>query len=163
MTNNNCLRSLRYTFALNNTKVIEIFSLAKISVSDEEVVGWLKRDEDSGALELSDSQLAGFLNGFIIKNRGEKDETVPEPEKVLSNNLVLKKLKIALNLQSDEMKEILDSVDFSMSKHELSAFFRKPNNKNYRECLDQVLRMFLKGLQLKYRPEKEVKKIRGTE
>jgi len=143
--------------------VIEIFSLAKISVSDEEVVGWLKRDEDSGALELSDSQLAGFLNGFIIKNRGEKDETVPEPEKVLSNNLVLKKLKIALNLQSDEMKEILDSVDFSMSKHELSAFFRKPNNKNYRECLDQVLRMFLKGLQLKYRPEKEVKKIRGTE
>ncbi|MBV1932383.1 MAG: DUF1456 family protein, partial [Porticoccaceae bacterium] len=48
---------------------------------------------------------------------------------------------------------ILDLVDFTLSKHELSAFFRKPGHKHHRPCHDQVLRNFLHGLQLKYRPE----------
>jgi uncharacterized protein YehS (DUF1456 family) len=47
--------------------------------------------------------------------------------------------------------ELVRQKDFQMSKHELSAFFRKPGNRHYRECKDQVLRYFLKGLQEKHR------------
>ena len=46
---------------------------------------------------------------------------------------------------------LIKQADFSLSKHELSAFFRKPEHKHYRKCKDQVLRYFLKGVQLKYR------------
>jgi len=44
-------------------------------------------------------------------------------------------------------------VDMHISKHELSAIFRKPGQKQYRECKDQFLRNFLYGLQFKERPE----------
>jgi len=49
--------------------------------------------------------------------------------------------------------KILELANMRMSKHELSAFFRKREHKHYRECKDQVLRNFLKGVQLKYRPD----------
>jgi len=61
------------------------------------------------------------------------------------------KLKIALNLKAEDVLEIMELAGFLMSKHELSAFFRKPGHKHYRECKDQILRNFLKGMQLKYR------------
>ena len=92
-----------------------------------------------------------FPNGLICDKRGKKEGPQPTPEKRLNNNLIFLKLKIALNLQADEVYEILERADFSLSKHEISAFFRKPDHKNYRSCKDQVLRNFLKGLELKYR------------
>ena len=95
--------------------------------------------------------MATFLNGLIVDKRGKKDGPQPEPEKQLSNNIVFRKLKIALNLQADEVLSLVNQADFRISKHELSAFFRKPGHKHYRECKDQVLRNFLKGMQLKYR------------
>jgi uncharacterized protein YehS (DUF1456 family) len=97
--------------------------------------------------------LAIFLNGLIVDKRGKKEGPLPEPEQRLTNNIVFTKLKIALNLKADDVLEILAQVNLSMSKHELSAFFRKPGHKHYRDCKDQVLRNFLKGLQLRYRPE----------
>jgi uncharacterized protein YehS (DUF1456 family) len=63
------------------------------------------------------------------------------------------KLKIALNLQAEEVLIMLATAGFQMSKHELSAFFRKSTHKHYRECKDQILRNFLKGMQLKYRKD----------
>ena len=76
------------------------------------------------------------------------------PEKNLNNNIILRKLKIALNLKNDDMLELLTLADFKISKHELSAFFRKPGQSQYRECKDQILRNFLRGMQLKYRENK---------
>ena len=61
------------------------------------------------------------------------------------------KLKIALNMKADDVLEIMRLANFSLSKHELSAFFRKPDHKHYRKCQDQVLRYFLQGLQLRHR------------
>ena len=66
-------------------------------------------------------------------------------------NSVFRKLKIALDLKADDVLDILGLANLRISKHELSAFFRKPDHKHYRECKDQVLRSFLKGVQLKYR------------
>lgn len=150
MTNNDVLRRIRYTFDFGDAKMISIFALANCEVTRNDISQWLKKDDDADYKSLSDLQLASFLNGFIHYKRGKKDGEPPQPENKLTNNLIFKKLKIALNLKGDEMLEIMTSVDFRLSKHELSAFFRKVDHKHYRECKDQILRNFLQGMQHKY-------------
>ena len=151
MTNNDVLRRIRYTFNFDDSKMMAIFALAGLEVTRAGISDWLKKDDDPDFQICSDLQLATFLNGLIIEKRGRKDGPQPEPEKTLNNNIIFRKLKIALNLQADDVIKLINQADFRMSKHELSAFFRKPGHKHYRECKDQVLRYFLKGLQLKYR------------
>ncbi|MGY0615883.1 DUF1456 family protein [Vibrio sp. FJH11] len=152
MTNNDILRRVRYTFDLKDNVMTEIFSLVDFKVTDEQVTSWLKKEDDESFAELSDKELAIFLNGFINFKRGKREGEQPKPEEKLSNNIVFQKLRIALNLKAEDILEILQLVDFRLSKHELSAFFRKPENKHYRECKNQVLRNFLLGLQHQLRP-----------
>jgi len=151
MTNNDILRRLRYTFNYNDSKMISIFGLADHKVSRKQICDWLKTEDDPACQGCRDSELAIFLNGLINDMRGKKEGPPAKPEKRLTNNIVLVKLKIALNLQAVDILKILQLVDLHISKHELSAFFRKPGNKHYRVCRDQILRNFLKGLQLRYR------------
>ena len=151
MNNNDVLRRIRYTFNFDDTKMINIFELGGIQVTRAQISDWLKKEDDPDYQECSDVQLATFLNGLIVDKRGRKDGPQPEPETSLTNNIIFRKLKIALNLQADDVLRLIKKADFSMSKHELSAFFRKPDHKHYRKCKDQVLRYFLKGLQLEYR------------
>lgn len=73
----------------------------------------------------------------------------------MTNNDVLKKLRVALMLRDDEIVEILKLVDFKISKAELGAFFRKEDHPNYMECGDQILRNFLNGLVIYFRGTKE--------
>ncbi|MCL4111486.1 UNVERIFIED_CONTAM: hypothetical protein GTU68_002270 [Idotea baltica] len=120
-------------------------------VSRAEISDWLKREDDFGSQEMKDVELAIFLNNFIEEKRGKRDGPAPEPEKRLTNNAVFMKLKIALNLKAEDVLDILSIAGFKLGKHELSAFFRKPGHKHYRECKDQVLRNFLQGMQDKYR------------
>jgi uncharacterized protein YehS (DUF1456 family) len=151
MNSNDVLRRIRYTFNFDDTKMINIFELGGIQVTRAQISDWLKKEDDPDYQECSDVQLATFLNGLIVDKRGRKDGPQPEPETSLTNNIIFRKLKIALNLQADDVLRLIKKADFSMSKHELSAFFRKPDHKHYRKCKDQVLRYFLKGLQLEYR------------
>lgn len=152
MTNNDILRRLRYTFDLNDAKMLEIFASGLKTVDPDQLKTWLKKEEDPELVALEDVDLASFLNGFINEKRGKKEGEQPQPETKLTHNIIFMKLKIALNLQAETVLETLALADFRLSKHELSAFFRKPGHKHYRECKDQILRNFLKGLQLKYRP-----------
>jgi len=150
MTNNDILRRLRYTFDLNDNQVIEVFALAGLEVNRAQISEWLKKDDDPDYKPIYDPQLAVFLTGFIIHKRGKKEGEDPKSEKKLNNNIVFRKLKIALSLKDEDITEILELVDFRMSKHELSAFFRNPTQNQYRPCKDQVLRNFIHGLQVKY-------------
>lgn len=152
MTNNDILRRIRYTFDLKDSTMVEIFSLADFNATEEQVSAWLKKDEDVTFLELKDQELAGFLNGFINFKRGKRDGEQPKPEKYLNNNMVFQKLRIALNFTADDILGVFQLIGFRLSKHELSAFFRKPGHKNYRECKDQILRNFLRGIQCQLRP-----------
>lgn len=151
MINNDILRRLRYIFDFGDAKMIAVFGLGGQRVTREQVSDWLKKEDDPAYKVCSDTLLATFLNGLIIDKRGKKDGPQAEPEKRLSNNIIFMKLKIALNLQAEDILEILGRVDMQISKHELSALFRKPGHKHYRECKDQILRNFLKGVQLNYR------------
>ncbi|MDP2140653.1 MAG: DUF1456 family protein [Gammaproteobacteria bacterium] len=151
MINNDVLRRVRYTFDYSDTQMMELFAHADCEVSREHVCSWLKQEDDPGYEEMMDRLLATFLNGLINALRGRRAGDQPVPEDRLSNNMILMKLRIALDLQSEDVLSLLDSVGLTFSKHELSALFRKPGHKHYRVCEDQVLRNFLKALQLHFR------------
>jgi len=151
VTNNDILRRIRYTFDFNDSKMVSIFALADHEVTREQIINWLKKDDDPEYKNCGDVHLAIFLNGLINEKRGKKEGEQHKPEKHITNNIIFMKLKIALNLKAEDVLAIMCLADLSISKHELSAFFRRPDHKHYRECKDQILRNFLKGMQLKYR------------
>ena len=134
--------------------MVAIFASADEIVNREQISQWLKKDSDEGFVALYDLHLAIFLNGFINQKRGKKSGPQMEPEKRLTNNIILTKLKIALNLQAEELISLLETVDFRMSKPELSAFTRKVDHKHYRECKDQVLRNLLQAIDKKHHVER---------
>jgi uncharacterized protein YehS (DUF1456 family) len=151
VTNNDILRRIRYIFDFNDAKMIAIFAQAEYKVTREQISNWLKKEDDPAYENCHDKELAIFLDGLINDRRGKKEGPLHQPENNLTNNIIFRKLKIALDLQNDDVLEILALADLRISKHELSAFFRKPDHKHFRLCKDQILRNFLKGLQVKYR------------
>lgn len=151
MTNNDILRRLRFVFDFGDSQMMALFASGGFSASREQVSDWLKADDKPEFKELRDVHLAIFLNGLINKKRGKREGEQPEPEKKLNNNIILRKLKIALDFKDEHILDVMELAGFPLSKHELSAFFRKPGHTNYRECQTQVLRNFLRGLQLKMR------------
>jgi uncharacterized protein YehS (DUF1456 family) len=151
VNNNDILRRLRYTFDLKELSIVDIFASADSIVAQEQVTSWLKKEDDAGYVEMVDLEMATFLNGFINTKRGKREGPQPEPEKRLTNNAIFMKLRIALNLQAEEILDIMALAEFNLSKHELSSFFRKPDNRHYCECKDQILRNFLMGLQKQFR------------
>ena len=152
MDNNDVLRRIRYTFDYSDEQMIAIFGSADCAVTRQQISNWLKKEDVADYQPCNDELMATFLNGLINDKRGRKEGEQPKPETRLNNNIIFRKLKIALNLQADDIIELLASVDFRMSKHELSAFFRKSDHRHYRECKDQILRNFLQAVQGRYRP-----------
>lgn len=151
MTNNYYLRRLRYTFAFTDTKMLELWALAGEAVTRQQVSAWLKKDDDPDCVNCSDLMLAVFLNGLINDLRGKKEGPQIPPESRLNNNIILRKLKIALNLRDEDICNIINSGGDFIGKSELSAFFRKVGHRHYRELQDQMMRKFMQGLQAKYR------------
>ncbi|OGR00449.1 MAG: hypothetical protein A2505_00240 [Deltaproteobacteria bacterium RIFOXYD12_FULL_55_16] len=154
MTNNDVLRGVRYALALSATAMTEIFSLAGQTLAQARIINLLKKEEEEGFVTCPDALMEDFLRGLIIYRRGRqegKPEHPPPSVGPLSNNSILKKLRIALVLQEGDMLAILQQAGNPVSKAELSALFRKAGHKNYKECGDQFLRNFLKGLALRYR------------
>ncbi|HAW25993.1 MAG: hypothetical protein CMK99_09195 [Pseudomonas sp.] len=147
MINNDVMRSVRYILNVNDAKIAEITRLTGCEIPDSEAVAYLKKEDEDGFKPCPDRIMAHFLDGLVIYKRG-KDESRPTPpiELPVTNNMVLKKLRVAFELKEDDMHAILQSVDFPVSKPELNALFRKAGHSNYRVCGDQLLRNFLKGL-----------------
>jgi len=150
MTNNDTLRRLRYALHLNDEQVAKIMGNTGRKTTPGEIINWLKREDEEGYAELSPALFCRFLDGYIIEKRGPHSSgKIPDPLEFLSNNEILKKLRIALELQADGMVAIFKRVDFTVTKAELGAFFRRPEHRNYRKCPEQVLKKFIKGLSTK--------------
>ncbi|MFK3705636.1 DUF1456 family protein [Klebsiella sp. NPDC088457] len=147
MISNDILRSLRYTLKTNNNDLVRIFALGEAVVSAEQLVPWLKKEDEEGFQRCPDIMLSLFLNGLIYDKRG-KDESAPPlaVERRVNNNIVLKKLRIAFSLKTDDILAILTQQKFRVSMPEITAMMRAPEHKNFRECGDQFLRYFLRGL-----------------
>ncbi|AGH94643.1 DUF1456 family protein [Pseudobdellovibrio exovorus] len=152
MLNNDVLRSLRYIINVNDQKLIEIIELAGLKVPLADIQSFLKNEEDPQYSICSDVIMAHFLDGLIYYKRGKDESKPPMPfEFPISNNLVLKKLRVAFQLKEPDLHELLELADYPLGRAEMSAFLRKKDHSNYRECGDQVLRYFLKGLKIKFR------------
>ncbi|OIQ46470.1 MAG: hypothetical protein BM565_11510 [Gammaproteobacteria bacterium MedPE] len=156
MINNLVLRRLRYALNLREASMVEIFKLVDVTIKATTISGLLKREQQDGFIECSDVVLEQFLDGLIISKRGPADPAkapAPSNAKVrINNNLILKKIRVALELREEHLSEIMQIADFKFSKSEMSAFFRKPGSRQYKPCGDQMLRNFLIGLCEKNRP-----------
>ncbi len=147
MIHNDVLRSVRYILNLRDTKLLEILELAGPTIPLEALQKYLKIEEDPEFLACPDETMAQFLDGLIYFRRGKDPSRPPIPvELPVTNNVVLKKLRVAFELKEENIVEILHQAGFAVSAPELSAFFRRHSHPNYRDCGDQYLRNFLKGL-----------------
>ena len=147
MTNNDVLRSIRYLLNVSDSKLVEITRLAGFEVSTPDVVSFLKKEEEEGYVACSDQVMAHFLNGLVTFKRGKDDSRPLQAVEIpVTNNTVLKKLRVAFELKDSDMIQLIEKSGLKVSKTELSAFFRSPDHRNFRECGDQFLRNFLKGL-----------------
>lgn len=147
MTNNDVLRRLRFSLKLNNPQIIKIFKLAGATINHAELDVFLKKEEDEGYAECSNTDLNSFLDGLIILKRGlQKDAPQNVDKDHLSNNIILKKLRIALTLKDIDILELLAIGEMKITKSELSALFRNEDHRNFKVCGDQILRKFLAGL-----------------
>ncbi len=147
MINNDVLRSVRYMLNLHNEQLLGILALADSAITPQQMAGFVKKEQEEGYQPCPDMIMGCFLHGLVIHLRG-RDETVPVPkiERKMTNNIILKKLRVAFSLRTNDLQEILLSQDFRISLPEVTAMLRAPGHKNYRLCGDQVLRYFLKGL-----------------
>jgi len=154
MTNNDVLRRLRYALNITDNKVLEIFKLAGYEMARPELESIFKKEEEEGYAECADLVLDRFLEGLVINRRGKSEHAKPadaSPGRRITNNEILKRLRIALQLRDEDIMAILALAGVQLSKSELSALFRREGQANYRPCGDQVLRNFLVGLTTKYR------------
>lgn len=175
MNNNDRLLRLRYALDLKDEETQEIFKLGHSDLSLEDVRLLLKKVESSEATsdeeddftentyakECSNQLFESFLNGLIVFKRGQQVTATGEPVKQTRlikhdkdvNNVLIKKVKIALTLTSDDILDILDDTGVHISNSELSAVLRKEGHRNYKECGDRYARNFLKGLAQHFRDD----------
>ena len=155
MTNNDFLRRLRYALNIKDNVMVQIFKKGNVVLTREDVIDYLKKDIDEGFKKLNNNDLIAFLDGLIIQKRGKREDGTPIPQvKVTKNNLnniLLRKLRIALSFKSYDMIKIFKLGGVEISEGELSALFRSEEHKNYKECGDKYIRVFLKGLTEFYR------------
>jgi uncharacterized protein YehS (DUF1456 family) len=149
-SNNDVLRSIRYALDLPDAALAELVGLSGAKLAPALIPGLLKKQDEDGYIVCDDELLLSFLDGLIVHRRGPSD-TKPLPVKRLTNNIILKKLRVAFELKEEDLHDIIKLAGFQISKPELSAVFRSPESKNYRVCGDQLLRYFLKGLSQRLR------------
>ncbi|MGM0636427.1 MAG: DUF1456 family protein [Bacteroidota bacterium] len=147
MTNNAVFKRLRYIEDFSNSDLKNVFKEVAYEANLVDIEAWQKKEDSPDFKSLSDVELALFLNGLINYKRGKKPGKQPPIETELQNNDVLKKVKIAYKLTSDQILKLFEQQGKTVSKNELSAFLRNPDQNQYRSLQDQYLRNFLTGLQ----------------
>ncbi len=145
------MRSIRFMLNISEFKLVEIVKLGGGEVTQAQINTYIKRDDEPGFEECPQNVMARFLNGLIYTFRGIDTSRPPIAVELPTNNVVLKKLRVAFELKDEDIISMLEKDGFKVSKTELSAFFRKENHHNFRPCGDQFLRSFLKGLTTKLR------------
>ena len=110
MDNNYIFYKLRKIYQWDEEKIGNLFKSVEYTVSPLDIFAWMKQEQYEGFKEMPDQALAALLNGFIVERRGLKDGKIPEAEEKLTNNIIFRKLRIALNFKDDDIVETLKKV-----------------------------------------------------
>lgn len=144
---NEILYRIKKALDLTEDEMLQAYALEAYEMSAEYLDSLLKRRQDKKFQLCSYEELGVFLDGLIILKRGPSPKKPNDEEAVeLTNNLILKKLRIALELKEAETEIIFGLADVELSKQQLAALFRKEEHKNFKKCSDELLMAFLEGL-----------------
>lgn len=161
MNNNDRLLRLRYAIDLKDSDLIKAFELGGVPLTRDEARAVLTKTQvkfvdnaENNVYEkaINNQVFDAFLNGLILLARGpQKDKSAAEtPQKSKEikhiNNVLLKKLKIALSMTTDDILDVFAEAELFPSKSEIGAFLRKEGQRNFKPCGDKYMRNFLKGL-----------------
>jgi len=147
MNTNDILYKIQKALKLSSDEMIKAYELAEYKIESEHLDSLLRKRQDKGYKICSFEELGVFLDGLVTLKRGPSPKK-QESDKVveLSNNLILKKLRIALELKEAETEIIFSLGEATLSKQQLASLFRKEGHKNFKECSDELLSAFLDGL-----------------
>ncbi len=144
---NEILYRIKKALNLTNEEMLEAYRLEDYTMETSRLESLLKRRLDKGFEHCSYEELGVFLDGLVSLKRGPSPKKANEEEAIeLTNNLILKKLRIALELKEAEMEIIFGLADVELSKQQMASLFRKAGHKNFKECSDELLMAFLEGL-----------------
>ena len=145
LTTNEILYRIKKSLNLSQEEMLKAYELESYKMESSHLDTLLKRRKDKAFKLCSYEELGVFLDGLVILKRG------PSPKKnhnsvELTNNLILKKLRIALELKEAETEIIFSLGEVELSKQHLASLFRKEEHKNFKKCSDELLMAFLEGL-----------------
>lgn len=147
MKTNDILHKIQKALNLNQEEMLEAYKLVDYKMEPAHLESLLKRRQDEGSKLCTYEELGVFLDGFVILKRGPSPKKANDDEIVeLTNNLILKKLRIALELKEPETEIIFSLGEAELSKQQLASLFRKEGHKNFKECSDELLMVFLDGM-----------------
>jgi uncharacterized protein YehS (DUF1456 family) len=144
---NDILYKIKTALNLNEKMMLDAYALAEYDMTPEHLEHLLIRRQDKGFELCSYEELGIFLDGLVSLKRGPGPKRPNDNEVIeLSNNLILKKLRIALELKEPETEIIFGLGEAKLSKQQLASLFRKEGHKNFKACSDELLMAFLDGL-----------------
>ena len=147
MSPSDILHRIRTALRLSPEEMSRIFALEDLVRTPEEIEAITARPGTPKARPCTYEELGIFLDGLIRYKRGSvTNPPPPDAEIVLDNNLILKKLRIALQLKDPEILIIFGLADRELSISRIKDLFRNPAHPKYRPCSDAVLNDFLIGL-----------------
>ena len=157
ISTNEILYRIQKALNLSLEEIIEAYKLENYKMLEPHLKDILKRRQDKGFMLCSYEELGVFLDGLVTLKRGASPKKENSDEVVeLTNNLILKKLRIALELKEAETEIIFGLADVTLTKQELKSLFRKEGHKNFKACSDALLMSFLEGLDEFYYDGEEV-------
>ncbi len=146
MQTNKILYMITEALSLSREDVLKAYELEDFKMTEEHLENILAKESTEGYEQCSYEELGVFLDGLISLKRGPGPKRSDDETVELTNNLILKKLRAALNLKELEVSIVFGLVDVNLSKQELASLFRKPEHKNFRACSDKLLYSFIRGL-----------------
>ena len=157
ISTNEVIYRIHKALHLSLDEMIEAYTLEEYKMEAPHLEALLKRRQDDGFMLCSYEELGVFLDGLVTLKRGPSPKKRSEEKAVeLTNNLILKKLRIALELKESETEIIFGLADVELSKQQLASLFRKEGHKNFKACSDELLMAFLEGLDEFYYTGEEI-------
>jgi len=154
---NDILFKIKTALSLSQSEMVEAYALADYTISKERLENVLKRRQDPDYQEATYEELGSFLDGLILFKRGKNLVKKDEEEVVeLTNNLIMKKLRVALELKEPELLIIFGLAEINMTKRQIGSLFRKEGTKNFKYASDELLMAFIEGLDEFYYDGEEI-------